>query len=196
MGQRYPLPITAAMLTPANQHAAKPRYDTPADWSQGATGNDVDVATRTEPVVSSASAATVTPYPIRTQTAKAAAMVPARSVLGDFGKDYGAYAGQTGRKGPITPQAAYPSATSVPSVLAVSPAGGPPAGGTAVTIYGIAFTGATGVTFGGVAATSVVVVDASTITAVSPAHAAGAVDVCVTTANGTTPAGGGGFTYA
>lgn len=101
------VPVTQAMLTPANQHAAKPRYDTPADWSVGAEGNDVDIATRTEAVVGSSSAATVTPYPIRTQTAKAAAMVPPLEVLGDLGKDYGVYSGQTGRTGWIEPGAPY-----------------------------------------------------------------------------------------
>jgi len=41
------------------------------------------------------------------------------------------------------------------------------------------------VTFGGTAATGVTVVNATTITAVTPAHAAGVVDVVVTTPGGT-----------
>lgn len=190
------VPITAAMLAPANAHAAKPRYDTPGDWSMGASGNDVDVATRSEPVVNASDGGAVTPYPIRTQTAKAAAMVPPLPVLGSLTKDYGAYAGQTGRRGYVVPYTAYPDAASPPVVAAVSPAGGPAAGGTPVTIVGGPFTGATGVTFGGTAATAVVVVNANTITCTAPAHAAGAVDVRVTTPNGTTPTGGGGYTYA
>ena len=68
------------------------------------------------------------------------------------------------------------------------------AGGTTVTITGTNFTGATAVTFGGTAATSVVVVNATTITAITPAHAAGAVNVVVTTPGGT-GTGIGLYTY-
>lgn len=69
-----------------------------------------------------------------------------------------------------------------PTVTKLSPSGGNPAGGTAVTITGTGFmsTGTTSVTFGGSAATSVTVVNSTTITAVSPAHATGSVDVQVT----------------
>lgn len=184
---RYPLPITPAMLLPANPNITKPRYDTPADWSMGATGNDVDIATRTVPVVGPDSAATFTPYPIRTQTAKAAAMVPPLQVLADIGIDYGAYSGQTGRTGIITPKMPYPDVTSPPLVLSLVPNTGLSSSATNVTISGAGFTGATAVTFGGTPATSVVVVNANTITANSPAHAAGTVDVRVTTPNGTSP---------
>lgn len=104
------VPITAAMLAPANQHAAKPRYGTPADWSMGASGNDVDIATISTPVVEASNSGTVTPYPIRTQVAKAAAMSPPLTVLGDLGKDYGAYTGGTGRDGIIDPYEPYPGA--------------------------------------------------------------------------------------
>lgn len=107
MGQRYPSPITAAMLTLANPNAGKPRYDTAGDWSQGATGNEADIATRTEAVVGSSSAATITPYPIRTQVAKGAAMVPPMVPLSDLGKDYGAYSGAAGRDGYLEPFMPY-----------------------------------------------------------------------------------------
>jgi hypothetical protein len=187
---RYPLPITPAMLAPANANAAKPRYDTSADWNMGASGNDVDVATVAGPVVGAESANSVTLYPIRTQTHKAAAMVPPLQVLGDIGIDYGAYAGQTGRGGTVTPKAPYPDATSPPVVTGVSPATGLAAGGTAVTVSGWNLTGATGVTFGGTAATAVVVVDPTKITCVSPAKAAGTYDVRVTTPKGTSAIGG------
>ena len=63
----------------------------------------------------------------------------------------------------------------------VSPFSGPASGGTGVTLTGTGFTGATGVTFGGTAATSVNVVGSTTVTAVTPAHATGAVDVVITT---------------
>ncbi|WP_439623756.1 beta strand repeat-containing protein [Gemmata sp.] len=73
---------------------------------------------------------------------------------------------------------------AAPTVTAVSPATGPAAGGTTITITGTNFTGATGVTVGGVAATAVTVVNATTITATTPAGTAGIVDVIVTTPGG------------
>jgi IPT/TIG domain len=80
------------------------------------------------------------------------------------------------------------------SLSVVSPNSGAASGGTGVTLTGTGLTGATVVSFGGIAATSVNVVDTNTITAVTPAHAVGAVDVVVAT-----PAGGAsitnGYTY-
>jgi hypothetical protein len=71
-----------------------------------------------------------------------------------------------------------------PVVTAVSPASGPAAGGTNVTITGTNLTGATGVSFGATAATNVVVNGAGTqVTATSPTGT-GTVDVTVTTAAG------------
>jgi Calcium-binding EGF domain/IPT/TIG domain len=61
------------------------------------------------------------------------------------------------------------------------PSGGSTLGSTAVTLRGIGLSGATAVTFGGVAAASFTVVDDTTITAVTAAGTAGAVDVAVTT---------------
>lgn len=66
-----------------------------------------------------------------------------------------------------------------PPPTATTPDTGSIAGGTAVTITGTGFAGTPTVTFGGVPATSVVVVNATTITCVIPAHAAGLVDVSV-----------------
>ncbi len=80
-----------------------------------------------------------------------------------------------------------------PTVTAINPNSGPTAGGTAVTIAGTSFTGANAVTIGGVAA-PFTVVNATTITATTGAHAAGAVDVVVTTPDGV-GAGTGLFTY-
>ena len=74
---------------------------------------------------------------------------------------------------------------SPPTVTGISPSSGPIAGGTAVTIAGANFTGATSITIGGIAPTSVTVVSATSITATTPAHAAGAVNVVVTTPAGT-----------
>jgi hypothetical protein len=190
---RYPLPITAAMLAPANVNCDKPRYSgagVAGDWSGGQVGNDVNAAAANVSLARSGSANVEPAYAPTNQTAKGQLMVPSLVVLADIGKDYGPYAGLAGRTGTITPQAPYPDATSPPTVASVTPATGLAAGGTAVTISGTGFTGATAVTFGGTAATAVVVVNANTITATAPAHAAGTVDVQVTTPKGVSPIAG------
>jgi hypothetical protein len=76
---------------------------------------------------------------------------------------------------------------AAPAVTGISPTNGPTAGGTTVTITGSGFTGVTAVMFGTTAATFTFVSDTS-ITATAPAHAAGAVDVTVTTPIATSPA--------
>jgi hypothetical protein len=84
---------------------------------------------------------------------------------------------------------------AAPSVVStVAPATGGVAGGTGVTLTGTGFLEATGVTFGGILATGFLVVSATSITCITPAHAAGAVDVVVLdpTGNGTKTSG---FTY-
>lgn len=71
-------------------------------------------------------------------------------------------------------------------VFGVSPASGPPAGGTAVTITGTGFTGAYAVNFGKYAASSFAVDSDTQISAVAPAGT-DIVDVVVVTAKGTSP---------
>ncbi len=82
-----------------------------------------------------------------------------------------------------------------PTVTAVNAPGGPLAGGTTVTISGANFINVTSVTFDGVAATGVIVAGATSITARTPAHAAGTVNVVVTTPAGT-GTGANLYTYA
>jgi hypothetical protein len=74
----------------------------------------------------------------------------------------------------------------------IAPASGPVAGGTSVVITGTDFTNGT-VTFDGTSASCTVDSDTQ-ITCTSPAHAAGAVDVVVTTPGGSATSTGG-FTY-
>ena len=81
-----------------------------------------------------------------------------------------------------------------PMVSSVVPNSGSTAGGTAVTITGTNFAAGATVTFGGTAATNVVAVNSTTITATTPAHAAGAVTVTVTV-NGQSGSLANGFTY-
>jgi hypothetical protein len=86
---------------------------------------------------------------------------------------------------------------AVPTVTGVSPATGPTAGGTSVTITGTGLTGATSVRFGTAAATNLNVLSATQLTATSPASAAGAVNVIVTTPGGTSATSASdAFTYA
>lgn len=83
--------------------------------------------------------------------------------------------------------------STVPTLASLTPTSGTTAGGTTVTISGTNLTGATSVIFGGTAAT----LGANTGTSLvvtSPAHAAGPVDVVVTTAAGSATLTGS-FTY-
>ena len=82
-------------------------------------------------------------------------------------------------------------AGSASTVNSVGPSTGPVAGGTSVTIGGCGFTGSTAVKFGATAASSFTFVSDTQITAVSPAHAAGPVDVAVTTVAGTSAVSAG-----
>jgi hypothetical protein len=75
---------------------------------------------------------------------------------------------------------------SGPAVTQVKPSSGPLAGGKTVTVTGTGFTGASAVTFGSTSATFTVNSDTK-ITATSPAHAAGVINVRVTTSAGTSP---------
>ncbi len=72
-----------------------------------------------------------------------------------------------------------------PVVTAITPASGPTSGATTVTLTGTSFTGAAAVSFGVEPATSFTVDSDTQITAVSPAHAPGVVDITVTSLAGT-----------
>ena len=77
-----------------------------------------------------------------------------------------------------------------PTVTVISPNNGPLVGGQSVTITGTNFTiNSTSVTIGGQPATNVVVTSPTTLTATTPAHAAGQVDVVVTTPSGSVGTG-------
>jgi TolB protein len=82
-----------------------------------------------------------------------------------------------------------------PAVTGVSPAQGPAAGGTRLTITGRGFVRGATVTLGSARATSVVVVSPTEITATSP-PGSGTVDVVVTSVRGSTPTSASDrFTY-
>ena len=83
-----------------------------------------------------------------------------------------------------TGAALYTYVTPAPTVTSLGPSSGPAVGGTIVTITGANLSGTTAVMFGGVPATSFTIVNSTTITAISPARAAGPVDVVITTPGG------------
>jgi len=74
--------------------------------------------------------------------------------------------------------------TAGPQVTQVGPSTGSTAGGTAITITGSGFSSVSAVMFGTTAASSFSATSSTSITAVAPAHTAGAVDVIVVTSAG------------
>src|SRR6185369_11114218 len=74
----------------------------------------------------------------------------------------------------------YTVANPAPTVTSISPNAGTANGGTAVTLTGTGFLAGATVSLGGTTATGVTVVNSTTITATTPAHAAGTVNVVVT----------------
>jgi hypothetical protein len=80
-----------------------------------------------------------------------------------------------------------------PTIGAIAPTSGPTSGGTAVTITGTNLTSTSQVAFAGVAA-PFSVINATTVSAVTPAGTAGAVDVTLTNPAGTAT-DAGAFTY-
>jgi hypothetical protein len=94
-----------------------------------------------------------------------------------------------------TVASAFTYVAPAPTVTGVTPASGPMAGGTAVTISGTGFAAGATATVGGTAATGVVVVNSTTVTATTPANAAGAVSVTVTNADGQSGTRTSAFTY-
>ena len=83
----------------------------------------------------------------------------------------------------------------VPNISSLGPKTGPTAGGTSVTVTGTGFVTGAKATFGGAPATAVVVTSPTAVTAVTPAHAAGVVDVEVSNPNNQKVTLKGGFTY-
>jgi hypothetical protein len=82
-----------------------------------------------------------------------------------------------------------------PTVSAISPTSGTASGGTAVTITGTNFLSGATVKLGGNTATNVTVAGSGTITATTPAHTAGTVDVVVASSDGQSSTLHGGYTY-
>ena len=95
----------------------------------------------------------------------------------------------------ILPESGGGGSNPAPTVSSVSPNSGSTAGGTAVTISGTNFIAGATVSFGGSAAGNVNVANNTTVTAVTPAHAEGTVNVVVTNAGSQSGTLANGFTY-
>ena len=81
------------------------------------------------------------------------------------------------------------------TVTSITPPNGPVFGNTPVTVHGTGFLAGATLTLGGTAATNVVVVNSTTITAKTAAHAGGPVNVVVTNTNTASGTLTNGFTY-
>ena len=81
------------------------------------------------------------------------------------------------------------------TVSSVSPASGPAAGGTKVTISGANFQTGVSITFGGLPAASVTLSNSSTIVAVAPQHSSGSATVTITNTNGQSASWAKNFTF-
>lgn len=90
----------------------------------------------------------------------------------------------------------YTAPSSGPTITSITPNSGATSGGTGVTIAGTNFAAGATVSFGGTPATNVNVVSSNSITATTPAHSAGPVNVVVTNPNNQTATLNGGFTYS
>ncbi|MGH9763144.1 MAG: beta strand repeat-containing protein, partial [Blastocatellia bacterium] len=82
-----------------------------------------------------------------------------------------------------------------PTVSSVSPTSGSSSGGTSVTVNGTGFQPGASVTFGGTQSSVITVNNSTLITATTPAHAMGAVDLVVTNSDGQTGTLTGGYSY-
>jgi hypothetical protein len=150
---------------------------TGAGFSTGASLTLGDTAASNVNIVSSTSITATTP----THTAGAVNVVVTNA---------------DGQIGTFTNGYTYTSSNPSPTVTGISPVSGSASGGTAVTITGTGFLAGASVMLGGAASTNINVVSSTSITAVTAAHTAGAVNVVVTNTDGQSGTLVGGFTYA
>lgn len=88
------------------------------------------------------------------------------------------------------------AARATPTITSLDVSTGTISGGTAITITGTGFKNGCTVTFGGSAATSIVVASSTSITCLTPAHSAGAVDVVITNIDSKSVTSSNAYTFA
>src|SRR5262245_10820235 len=124
MSQRYPSPITAAMVTSSNANVGKPRYNTAGDWAGGVvSGEDPGLPTAAnEPVntarvaiANSSGGANEADYVPRTQNAKRTAGNLTAGTVGvtDITRPRGYF---------LPGQAIFSGTPAAPTVTSVTPA--------------------------------------------------------------------------
>jgi hypothetical protein len=89
----------------------------------------------------------------------------------------------------------YSYTNPAPKVTSIAPTSGPAAGGTNVTITGTGFLSGATLSLGGAVATGVNVVNSTSITATTAAHAAGVVNVVVTNSDSQSSTLANAYTY-
>ena len=99
------------------------------------------------------------------------------------------------QSGTLTNGYTYSGTNPAPTVTSISPNSGGTGGGTGVTISGTGFIAGASASLGTTAMTGVTVVNSTTITAVTPPHAAGAVNVVVTNTDAQSGTLNNGYTY-
>ncbi len=99
------------------------------------------------------------------------------------------------QSGTLTNGYTYTGTNPAPTVGSISPNTGPSNGGTPVTISGTGFLAGASVSLGGTAASGVTVLSSTSISAVTPAHTVGAVNVVVTNSDGQSGTLTNGYTY-
>ncbi|MYW67142.1 hypothetical protein GTY65_24185 [Streptomyces sp. SID8379] len=97
--------------------------------------------------------------------------------------------------GDVVPQSVIDRLFTAATIATTSPATGPAAGGTLVTITGTALDGVSAVNFGSTAGTSLQIKSATQLTVKAPAGSAGAVNVVLVDDAGNITKSGG-FTYS
>lgn len=135
MGQRYPLPITQAMLADSNANEGKPRYDSMTDWAGGNVGDDVTYASACVALADGSGRAPGAAYTPRTQSEKGASMVPPRVIVDDISRARGSIA--PNQRYPVAGDAAVPAPTITSLTPNTAPVGSPTLG---VVITGTGFT--------------------------------------------------------
>ncbi|MFB7403380.1 IPT/TIG domain-containing protein [Streptomyces rubiginosohelvolus] len=136
--------------------------------------------------------ATAVPDPLKVITADVYESVPYGP--GD-GRPEGSRRHLRFQAGTILPTSAIDRLFAPATIASVTPATGPAAGGTTVTIKGTNLDGVSGVNFGSAAGTELKVISATELRVKTPAVAAGAVNVVVADDAGNVTKNGG-FTFA
>ncbi len=101
-----------------------------------------------------------------------------------------------GQVGVLANAFTYAASVPPPTISSVTPSSGPTSGGTSITISGSGFMIGANVFVGGSQATMISVPSSTRITAVTPAHAAGAADIVVINDDDQMGTLASGFTYA